>query len=457
MKILYLVHQFYPERGTGTEKFVFQLAQHCQLAGHEVKVVTYDSARLSTPAPASATLSGVTPKPSFKRTLKISLQRVGIELVQMRNELAARLPNRILSRQYLYQGVPVIAFAHQQRLIRPGSPVHSHQLGDFARELLQREQPDLLHVGHMMRGSEFVQAAVELQIPYLVTLTDFWVICPNAKLLTESQQICQGPRQGKACRQSCPSESHKWIPRRLAQMRRVLQQAAAVVTPSRFLANTLRAEFGELPLTVIPYGIDTAHLQPNRRTYPTQEPLTFLFAGTLYPPKGIHLLLSAFEKLSDPNVRLEIYGTGPFDGMVRQQAAIDPRIRFKGRYTTEQLSNILQQVDVVVVPSVWHENLPLIMQEAQAAGVPTLVSDVGGMTECVTDGVNGFTFGVGDVADLQRKMQGIIDQPEILNGIKENIRNPQAGQYRMTSLKEEARLYLAQYERILKKPISISH
>lgn len=81
--------------------------------------------------------------------------------------------------------------------------------------------------------------------------------------------------------------------------------------------------------------------------------------------------------------------------------------------------------------------------------MPTLVSDVDGMTECVTEEVNGFTFRVGDVADLQRKMQMIIDQPEILNAIRENLRNPQPGQYRVTSVKEEAAQYLAQYKRIL--------
>ena len=129
----------------------------------------------------------------------------------------------------------------------------------------------------------------------------------------------------------------------------------------------------------------------------------------------------------------------------------DRRISFGGLYTNTQLGKLLSQVDVVVVPSTWHENLPLIMQEAQTCGVPTLVADVGGMTECVTDGVNGFTFRVGDVADLQAKMQMIIDQPEILNEIKENIRNPKPGQYRVTSLEEEAKLYLEQYERIVRK------
>lgn len=456
MKILYLVHQFYPTYYTGTEKFVLQLAQGCQAAGHEVKVVTHDILR---PRPAklrAATLFGRTQEQSFKHNLKTALQRVGVNLVHLRRQVAPWLPNRILSRNYVYQTIPVVAFANQQRLIYPGALTPNRHLTAFARELFQREQPDLLHVGHMLRGTAFVQAAIELQIPYLVTMTDFWVICPNCKLITESQQLCHGPRQGKACQQACPSQSPQWISKRLAQTQHLLRQAAGLVAPAHFLADKVRAEFGELPLTVIPYGMDTTGLQPNRRHYPTQEPLTFLFAGTLNTTKGLHLLLQAFQRLTATNVRLEVYGAGYLEGDVRQQAARDPRIGFGGRYTIEQLSGILQRVDVVVVPSTWHENLPLIMQEAQAAGVPTLVSDVGGMTECVTDGVNGFTFRVGDGADLQRKIQMIIDQPEILNGIKANIRNPQPGHYRVTSLAEEAALYLEEYKKILALSTAVS-
>lgn len=210
----------------------------------------------------------------------------------------------------------------------------------------------------------------------------------------------------------------------------------------------MHAEFGGSAIRIISYGMDQQHLAMNTRHYPTSEPLTFFYAGHLTEHKGIHLLLAAFQRLSAQPIRLQVYGRGPLEQAVRQQMQSDPRIRFGGLYTNAQLGNLLSQVDVVVVPSTWHENLPLIMQEAQVCGVPTLVSDVGGMTECVTDGVNGFTFRVGEVADLQAKMQMIIDQPELLNKIKENMRNPKPGQYRVTSMEEEATLYLEEYAKL---------
>lgn len=444
MKILYLVHQFYPQAYTGTEKFVLQLAQRCQSAGHTVSVVTYDLPSTQNPTPSPA-LQGL------KQQIKSTLQRGGLDPAYLRSLPARLLPNRITERHYHYQDLPVVAFAHQHR---PPTRAHGQDrlVADFARQLLQQEQPDLIHAGHTMRVSEFLTVAAELGIPYLLTLTDFWVICPNCKLVNEKRQICQGPRGGNECRSGCPTLRPQQITQRLAQTHRLLQQATRVVAPSAFLAGKIAAEFNTPDLTMIPYGIDTTALTPNMRRYPSGEPLVFFFAGALLEAKGLEVLLAAFQALPNPHIRLEVYGSGPMHCRVQEAVQADQRITDGGLYEVTQLNALLNRVDVVVVPSIWHENLPLIMQEAQACGVPTLVSDVGGMTECVTDGVNGFTFGVGDVDDLQQKMQMIIDQPEILNAIKENVRNPKLGQYQVTSLEQEAALYLEQYEQILRKP-----
>lgn len=440
MKIMYLVHQFYPYAYTGTEKFVLQLAQRCQSAGHTVQIVTYNWVAKRAGVVAAA--------PGLQQRLKGSLTKLGVSAVQLRQLPQRFLPNRIQVNTYHYQDLPVIAFAHRRRPGHFSPEALDRNVTDFARELLQRERPDLLHVGHAMRCAEFLPVAAELGIPYLLTLTDFWVLCPNCKLLNEKRQLCAGPRGGQACQHACPSFRKPYIQRRLEQNHRLLQGAATVVAPSHFLAEKIQAEFGPLPITIIPYGIDADRLKPQVRRYPAPTPLVFFFASALLETKGVHLLLQAFQSLASGHVRLLIYGSGPLVAAVQAATQRDQRITYGGVYQMEQLPALLHQADVVIVPSAWHENMPLIMQEAQACGVPTLVSDVGGMTECVTDGVNGFTFRVGDVEDLRHKLQMIVDQPERLNQIKENIRNPKAGQYRVTSLAEEADLYLTLYEKI---------
>ena len=463
MKILYLVHQFYPDAYQGTEKFVLQLAQCSQAAGHEVKVITYGGA----PNRADSTRhSGMLEQPqvqpvqrearrsfvkNFKARLGFIFRQIGIHPTHLRARLD-RLPNRILHTEYQYQGVAVLCFRHYRR------PVYLHQqladpsLTAFAREIIQREKPDLIHAGHTRHLTEFLYTAHQLQIPYLLTLTDFWMLCWQCTLLNERNQLCGGPRSGNECRVACPNTFPPMsVDRRRILAQRLLTYAESVVAPSHFLASKIQSECGPLPITIIPYGIDVKSFTPNPRHYPTNEPLSFLFAGGLFKNKGIHLLLEAFRRLTTPAIRLQIYGSGALMAEVQQAVQADKRIIYGGLYQSEQLNGLLSGVDVVVIPSIWHENLPLIMQEAQAAGVPTLVADVGGMTECITDGVNGFTFRMGDVADLQQKIQMIIDQPAILNAIKENIRNPKPGQYRVMSLEEEAALYRKEYARILAK------
>jgi glycosyltransferase involved in cell wall biosynthesis len=75
-----------------------------------------------------------------------------------------------------------------------------------------------------------------------------------------------------------------------------------------------------------------------------------------------------------------------------------------GRYTPDQLPALMAAVDWVVVPSIWWENAPLVIQEAMAHGRPVICSDIGGMAEKVDDGVNGLHFRVGDPTSLADTM-----------------------------------------------------
>lgn len=447
MKTLYLIHEFYPAHHGGTEKFILQLAQRAQAEGHEVKIITYDKQNRE-PMPT------LIPLTSWRQQGKKLLAALGRRIGPLPKSVTLN-HEPIQYYEEIYGGVPVLGFRAAQ-LDQTQFHLTDSNLTVFAEVLLHREAPDIIHAGYLLRTAEFLYAAQRLGIPYLITLTTFWLICPKHILINEKQHICEGPRGGTECLIACPSFSHGGIKSRYVDMQRLLNQAEAVVVPSQYLARIFQNEISNLALTHIPYGIDRQYLPPNRRVYPTGQPLVFFFGGRLVHEKGIDLLLTAFQRLPSQQICLHIYGDGRLRPIVQRAALRDNRITYGGVYTPEQVGDLLHQVDVLLVPSLWPENLPLIMQEAQAAGVPTLVSDVGGMTECVTDGVNGFTFRVGDVDDLQVKMQMIIDQPQMLNAIKENICNPSPGQYQVTSLEQEAALYLEQYTRILAKSEQVS-
>ena len=76
------------------------------------------------------------------------------------------------------------------------------------------------------------------------------------------------------------------------------------------------------------------------------------------------------------------------------------------------VERVFNRVDAIVVPSIWDENSPLVIQEALQAKIPVITSEKGGMGELVHDGVNGFTFKHRSVEDLAEKLQLVLDNPE---------------------------------------------
>ena len=385
MKIIYLVHQFFPEFQAGTERFVYNTAYMTQKSGHKVRVLTYSVAGISDPD---------------------------------------RQTNGILTRDYYYNGVPVTAFHYR------GEPSDlNYSLGgnaglDFARGWLQEEAPDLIHVGHAMRVNPFISAAAELGIPYIVTATDFFLICPKVILSPNRDTVCSGPQNGAACRQLCPELRSEFIDQRLKAGFDILKKAFAVVTPSHFAANMLAKEVEGLNPWVNNHGIRQQQLAPVQRVYQGGEPLTFGYLGNLAYHKGVHVLLKAFEGLPQANARLLIYGAGEpsYEKELRRLAGADARIEFKGAYSAVELSGILEQIDVLVAPSVCYETYSLVVHEALLSNVPVIVSDLGGMTEKMVDGENGFVFAPGNADSLRQKLQILIEDTTRINQFKLNIR-----------------------------------
>ena len=96
----------------------------------------------------------------------------------------------------------------------------------------------------------------------------------------------------------------------------------------------------------------------------------------------------------------------------RLVAQCPSNVSLVGRYDHAELPKLMAQNDWVVVPSIWWENSPLVIQEAFAHGRPVICSDVGGMAEKVTNGVNGLHFRVGDSAGLAETIRAATASPE---------------------------------------------
>ena len=85
---------------------------------------------------------------------------------------------------------------------------------------------------------------------------------------------------------------------------------------------------------------------------------------------------------------------------------INPNIHIMGELENKDKRKAFEEIDVLIVPSLWYENSPLVIAEAFLSKIPVITSNIGGMAELVKDGENGFTFPVGDAEKLMKEIEG---------------------------------------------------
>jgi glycosyltransferase involved in cell wall biosynthesis len=150
------------------------------------------------------------------------------------------------------------------------------------------------------------------------------------------------------------------------------------------------------------------------------EPFTFGYIGTHIPAKGVDHLIQAFGRLAGES-RLRIWGRdrGVETEGLRALARSLPgnageRVEWMSEYRNQDIvPDVFNRCDAIVVPSIWVENSPLVIHEAQQARVPVITADYGGMAEYVHHEENGLLFTHRDPRSLARQMQRLADDPEL--------------------------------------------
>jgi glycosyltransferase involved in cell wall biosynthesis len=150
--------------------------------------------------------------------------------------------------------------------------------------------------------------------------------------------------------------------------------------------------------------------------------MTFGYIGPLAYHKGAHVLISAFKKLDSGSAKLVVYGNNQSDYGRKLMATDGLReVEFRGAYRHSDLQQILDNIDVMVVPPIWYDNSPQVVFEAFAAGVPVIGSDIGGIPDFVDHGVNGYLFAHGDAEELAKYMNALLADHTLLEKLSLNI------------------------------------
>jgi glycosyltransferase involved in cell wall biosynthesis len=424
MRIIHALHDFLPKHRAGSELYVRALAAEQQRRGHlpHVLCAEYDPAR---------------PHGAF--------------------------------RWRVYDGIPVIEIVNNWRFRSFRESYRSEFIANRMDHALSAVQPDVVHVHNLLNLTFALPGLARRRGAAVVaTLHDYTLACPSGgqRVHTSESHVCEtiDPERCARCFRESPWSAQMRLARlpagrvgkvayrvsrkllrhmparaagalrngndvtpadirsRLDEARRVFDAIDLFVAPSQALADEyLRFGLPASRIRVSDYGFEPL----SRPSHARGPRLRVGFIGTIVWHKGVHVLLEAVSTLPPDAVEVRIHGDPDcfptYGRMLRHRAQRLPHVRFMGAFAESELPTVLGGLDVLVVPSLWPENSPLVVHEAFMGGVPVVGARVGGIPELVAHGRHGLLYDAYSSADLRRALSQFLDDPALLERMAANL------------------------------------
>lgn len=427
MRLLLVAHNYPPAHTAGVEQHTAQVARELARAGHSVEVFCAEKDIARTDGELRERehegvrvheLINNLNYASFEQTFEFApaerafesvLERVRPEVVHFQHlmylsagclELAAGV-------------APVVFTLHDYWLQCPRFGQRLHPDGSNC------ERIDFARCGECMANFKFRQSALERS-------AGRWIAQVRGATGVDLSQLAKSAARGlrltKPAAAPDPTRGAQLaelLARRDSRLREsVLRSVQRIIAPSRFLYERV-LEWGLPPARVelMRMGAESDRFAAHPRARPAgagDGPLRVVFLGTFAPHKAPHLVVEAWRRLPAAlrsTAQLELYGSGAhYPDYVRalHAAAAEAGASVGAVLSRDGVAATLSSADLLVVPSVWWENAPLVLIEAIEARTPVLVSDLGGMAEFVRERPCGEAFAPGDAGELARALERLL-------------------------------------------------
>lgn len=414
MKIIQVLNHFLPNQTAGTEIYVWALSKALQSYGHEVKIL---------------------------------IPNYGSES----------------SSCYIHDGLIVHQFAEPSIIDK--ELIMGFRVPDglpFFTSFINGENPDLIHF-HELAGSNgigisHVRAAKNFGAKIVMTFHLAGYSCQTSTLMYMGKTLCDGKINKFKC-SSCffhknefnyssnllasastildylKVDSIKWmnsfgtalgtaaiITRLEKKLYELVDICDQVICISDWYHQVLRVNgINEKKISYIGQGLPTPFSISTERK--KNKPLKLMFLGRISHFKGLHLLIDAISTFSEETVELSIFGRTDgtnYENSLRKKTINKVNIHWRGVLEQSSVQFEMNKHDLLCLCSTFSEMSPLVIQEARAAGLPILASNVQGNVEQISHEKNGFLFDFNDVASLKKQITRILNETTILDKIKSN-------------------------------------
>jgi glycosyltransferase involved in cell wall biosynthesis len=273
---------------------------------------------------------------------------------------------------------------------------------------IQKWHPDIIHIHnwHFAMGPIAIRLAKRKNIPVILTLHNYRLLCPSGTLFHKSALFTDSIHASfpwtavakKVYRNSAIETFWlgfvTWLHKKMGTWQSVDKYFVLTdFSKSLFVHSSLGLPAEKFE--VKPNSVPPTEFQNRERKG------GFLFVGRLSEEKGLEVLLKAFR---NSNWSLAIAGEGPLKNLVCQACNESSNLKYLGSLDSTGIRSAMNRYEALIFPSTWFEGMPLTILEAFASGMPVIASRLGAMAEMIRHGFNGFHFEPGNIGDLEVKL-----------------------------------------------------
>ncbi len=314
----------------------------------------------------------------------------------------------IVDEWYELDGIPVHRVVYRRTPRTHLTDVFDWRIYRTVKSNLTRTAPDLVHVQNVS-GSTLAPyvACRRLNLPVVNTLHDLGLLCPNNMLYRADGSFCD-PVKASDCRH-CFRRYDYWgaIPYRRRVFAGLTSNVQRFISPSQALIERhVEAGYQRERFRLVRLGFEDRPSHSKQTDQTDAIPLTsgrptLVFAGGGVQIKGAGVLLRALPALAKAvdGIRLIVAGGGE-ESILAEFRKYQPTVQVLGQMPFGAMRSLFAQADLTLVPSVWHENSPVVIYESFQSGTPVVGTELGGVPELVTHGQTGYLFPVGDAQAL---------------------------------------------------------
>lgn len=289
-------------------------------------------------------------------------------------------------------------------------------------EAIDRYKPDIIHL-HSLGGFSvsLLEIAASRSIKIMATVHDHWGFCHRQTLTRTNWTICSDFNACNGCHPGLHGQDgvHISMSQRNKTVRDAFQKIDAIVSPSHYLAKKYE-ESGIIErrkIHVIGNGVEK-HFFDVEEIELKRDKIRFGLLGALSEHKGVGIILDVLSNLSaDESWSFHFSGFGSMEKNINRFQHFHPNgknVFFNGSTDPQCIDKFFTEIDVLVVPSIWPENQPLVIMEAMASGRPVIASRIGGIPELIEHKINGILINPGDNSSLLEAMMFYFNSRDLI-------------------------------------------